>query len=60
MAGLLLLTPSLGFVDLSIINGEVVVQDGVLKTADLQVYQLLDCYTLSSKVIDQLAFKQAL
>ena len=32
------LVPSMGFVDLSVINGEVVVQDGRFKTIDLQVH----------------------
>ena len=31
------MTPSLGFVDLSVINGEVIVKDGKLLTTDLQV-----------------------
>ena len=29
--------PSVGWVDLSVINGEIVVKDGELKTLDLQV-----------------------
>jgi hypothetical protein len=37
VAGLVLMTPSLGFVDLSVINGEVIVRDGKLLTLDLQV-----------------------
>ena len=31
------MAPSLGFVDLSVINGEVIVKDGKLLTVDLQV-----------------------
>ena len=37
VAGLILCTPSIGFVDLSIINGEFVVRDGKLLTVDLAV-----------------------
>ena len=37
VAALLLCTPSIGFVDLSVINGRVVVRDGALKTLDLPV-----------------------
>lgn len=40
IAGLLLLTPSIGFVDLSIINGDVIVQDGQLLTTDLKARDL--------------------
>ena len=29
--------PSVGFVDLSVINGDIIVKDGVLQTLDLQV-----------------------
>lgn len=43
IAGLLLLTPSIGFVDLSIINGDVIVRDGTLLTTDLQASLLLTC-----------------
>lgn len=38
IAALLLCTPSLGFVDLSVINGDIVVKDGVLQTLDLKVF----------------------
>ncbi len=37
VAGLLYCTPSIGFVDLSVINGEVIVRDGELQTLDLKV-----------------------
>ena len=37
MAALLFCTPSIGSVDLSIINGHIVVQDGHLLTVDLPV-----------------------
>ena len=37
VAGLVLMTPSIGFVDLSVINGEVIVKDGKLLTLHLQV-----------------------
>jgi cytosine/adenosine deaminase-related metal-dependent hydrolase len=37
VGSLIYCTPSIGFVDFSIINGEVVVQDGELKTLDLKV-----------------------
>ena len=40
VAGLILCTPSIGFVDLSIINGEVIVKDGKLTTLDLAVREL--------------------
>ncbi|KAK9818430.1 hypothetical protein WJX72_012516 [[Myrmecia] bisecta] len=36
LAALLFCTPSIGFVDLSVINGAVVVQDGEIKTVDLK------------------------
>ena len=37
VAALVFCAPSLGFVDLSIINGQVVVEDGVFTSLDLQV-----------------------
>ena len=37
VAALLLCAPSIGFVDLSVINGRVIVRDGVLKTLNLPV-----------------------
>lgn len=37
VAGLLYCTPSIGSVDLSVINGDVVVRDGELLTLDLKV-----------------------
>ena len=37
MAALLFCTPSIGSVDLSVINGHIVVQDGQLLTVNLQV-----------------------
>ena len=37
VANLIMAAPSVGWVDLSIINGEIVVKDGELKTLDLQV-----------------------
>lgn len=37
VAGLLYCTPSIGFVDLSVINGEIIVRDGELQTLDLKV-----------------------
>ena len=43
--------PSVGWVDLSVINGEIVVKDGELKTLDLQVNtaslsQFIHCWFL--------------
>ena len=38
VANLIMAAPSVGWVDLSVINGEIVVKDGVLQTLDLQVY----------------------
>lgn len=46
VAALLYCTPSIGFVDLSVINGEVIVQNGHLKTLDLQVGLSLRCEIL--------------
>ena len=37
VAALVLCTPSIGFVDLSVINGEVIVRDGKFTTIELQV-----------------------
>lgn len=37
VANLIMAAPSVGWVDLSVINGEIVVKDGELKTLDLQV-----------------------
>ena len=37
MAALINCTASIGFVDLSIINGRIIVRDGVLQTVDLKV-----------------------
>ena len=37
VAALLLCAPSIGFVDLSVINGRIIVQDGDLKTLELPV-----------------------
>lgn len=37
VAALILCSPSLGWVDLSVINGEVIVENGKLLTLDLQV-----------------------
>lgn len=37
VAGLVLCTPSLGWVDLSVINGEIIVKDGKLLTLNVQV-----------------------
>lgn len=37
VAALIYCTPSLGWVDLSVINGQVTVRDGKLQTLDLQV-----------------------
>ncbi len=37
VAGLLYCTPSIGFVDFSVINGDVIVRDGQLQTLDLKV-----------------------
>ena len=37
VTGLLYCTPSIGFVDLSVINGEVIVRDGELLSLDLKV-----------------------
>lgn len=37
IAGLVLCAPSLGWVDLSVINGEIIVKDGQLLTLNLQV-----------------------
>ena len=37
MAALVFCTPSIGLVDLSVINGHIVVQDGQLLTLNLQV-----------------------
>ena len=37
VAALTLCTPTIGFVDLSVINGEIIVRDGKFTTFDLQV-----------------------
>lgn len=37
MGGLVLCAPSLGWVDLSVINGDIIVKDGNLLTLDVQV-----------------------
>lgn len=37
VAGLVLCAPSLGWVDLSVINGEIIVRDGKLVTVHVQV-----------------------
>lgn len=37
IAALIYCTPSIGWVDLSIINGDIIVQDGKLQTVDLKV-----------------------
>ena len=37
VAALVLCTPSIGFVDLSIINGEIIVREGKFTTIELQV-----------------------
>ena len=36
--------PSVGFVDLSVINGDIIVKDGVLQTLDLQVLHFTFIY----------------
>lgn len=50
MAALLFCTPGLAPVDLSVINGEVIVKDGQLTTCNLQVS------TISCKTISELVF----
>ena len=40
VANLIMAAPSVGWVDLSVINGEIVVKDGTLQTLDLQVLDL--------------------
>ena len=37
VAALVFCTPSIGWVDLSVINGDIIVQDGKLQTIDLKV-----------------------
>ena len=44
VANLIMAAPSVGWVDLSVINGEIIVKDGVLQTLDLQVF-ILPMYT---------------
>lgn len=52
IAALILCTPSIGTVHASVINGSIVVKDGVLQTADLpQVVQ--DCNAASARIVQQ-------
>lgn len=46
VANLIMAAPSVGWVDLSVINGDIIVKDGVLQTLDLQVLTLLLCMQL--------------
>ena len=43
VANLIMAAPSVGWVDLSVINGDIIVKDGVLQTLDLQVPTLSTC-----------------
>lgn len=38
IGALIFCTPSIGYVDLSVINGDIIVQDGKLQTLDLKVH----------------------
>ena len=39
--------PSVGWVDLSVINGDIVVKDGVIQTLDLQVTDPITVHAMS-------------
>ena len=46
VASLIMCAPSVGWVDMSVINGEIVVKDGKLKTLDMQVLSMLQAHLI--------------